>query len=105
MSGCLAFYPLALSAAAVIGHTSCLDCTIKSFFIHIRHHKDLICLMILYNDRDESVRIQFELREVQYTLERCHLNSCISTDFLKFVEIHVQAADEESGYTFDAIAF
>ena len=105
MSGCLALYPLALSAAAVIGHTSGFYRVVKSLFIHICHHKDFICLMILYNDRDESVRIQFELREVQYTLERCHLNSCISTDFLKFVEIHVQAADEKTGYTFDAVAF
>jgi hypothetical protein len=33
---------------------------ILSFFVHISHHKHFICLIILYNNRYHTVRIQFK---------------------------------------------
>ena len=61
MSGSLALHPLALPAPAVIGHPAGLHRMVEGLLVHICHHKYFIRLIILYNNRDQTVRIQFEL--------------------------------------------
>ena len=86
MSGSLALYPLALSASAVIGHPSGFDSILKSLLIHIRHHQYFIGLVILDDNRDQTVRIQLEFGEIHQAFKRSHLDSLLRTDLFKCAE-------------------
>ena len=50
-------YPEFLPASAKIRHLSCLDRLIERFLIHICQHQDLLCLIMLDDDRDQALII------------------------------------------------
>ena len=61
MTACLPFYPEFLPASAEIRHLSGLDRLIERFLIHICQHQDLLCLIMLDDDRDQALIIGLKL--------------------------------------------
>lgn len=54
-------YPEFLPASAKIRHLSCLDRLIERFLIHICQHQNLLCLIMLDDDRDQALIICLKL--------------------------------------------
>ena len=61
MTARLPLYPEFLPASAKIRHLSCLDRLIERFLIHICQHQDLLCLIMLDDDRDQALIIGLKL--------------------------------------------
>ena len=55
MTSCPAFDPKLLTASTIIGHLACPQCCQIRFFIHVSDHQDILCLVVLHNNRDQTV--------------------------------------------------
>ena len=58
----LSLDPQFLTAAAPVSHPAGLDRLVEGFFVHIRQHQDFVIAIILYDNRNQAVTVQFELR-------------------------------------------
>ena len=66
MAGGKSFGPQLVSAAAPVGHFSQFQSGKIGLFIHIGKHQNLVCLVILDNDRNHAVTVQLEIRPGQF---------------------------------------
>ena len=74
----LALYPELISAPAKVCHLTCSKRIIICLLIHIGQHKNLICSVILNDNRNHSVRILFKLFPGKCRFQRTNLNSFFS---------------------------
>ena len=58
-----------------VSHFPEINCRIKRFFVHIRKHQHFICTVILHNDRNHSVRIQFQILPGQIRCKIIHIDA------------------------------
>ena len=82
MSAGLTLDPERLTAPGEIGHPAGFDSHVKSLFVHIGDHEDLIRGVLLDNDRQQAVRTFFEISPGK---------SCL------FVLLHLDPAGCEAG--------
>ena len=92
MSAGKSFGPQFISASAPICHFSCFQCCLESQFIHISKHQNFICFIILNNDRNHSVTVQFEITPGNTALECIHGNTQLAPFFFQFHIVKRRAA-------------
>ena len=74
---------------------------LKCFLIHVSYHQNFRRLIILYDDRKQTLRIQLKFREIHTAFKGCHLDAFCRTFFLVLFKIHFPLTDIFTGNSTD----
>ena len=103
MSGGRTFLPQFVAAPAPVGHLSGLHRLFKSFTVHISDHQHFQIFVVLHNNRDHAVGVQFQLIPAHLALERIDLNAMLFRFQLGCHQIFIQIRECISADTADIV--